>query len=109
MTPKHQMHSDGFFRRYENKLLILNNEFCTYLDIFIQPIQKEYTLNDKTHEFNSRHFDFPFQVFAASIKTMLTFEFGCCISFGAIMNPALTGNPYEPFNITSAQSSWLGK
>lgn len=54
-----------------------------------------------------------FQVLAATVKMMLTFEFGLCLSFSGIVIPALTGisnehNTEETIHITGTQASWLG-
>lgn len=50
---------------------------------------------------------------ATTVKMMLTFEFGLCISFSGIVIPALTGksnehNNGEKMHITENQASWLG-
>lgn len=50
---------------------------------------------------------------ATTVKMMLTFEFGLCISFSGIVIPALTGksnehNAGEFIKISETQASWLG-
>lgn len=54
------------------------------------------------------------QFLAATVKMMLTFQFGLASSFTGIINAALSGhsnehNQNETLRITGAESSWLGK
>lgn len=50
---------------------------------------------------------------ATTVKMMLTFEFGLCISFSGIVIPALRGdsnehNTDEPLTLTGQEASWIG-
>lgn len=54
-----------------------------------------------------------FQILATTVKMLLTFEFGLCISFNGIIIPALTGksnehNADENLTLTATEASWLG-
>lgn len=54
-----------------------------------------------------------FQFLAATVKMMLIFQFGLCISFMGIVNAALNGNPNahnrnETLKLGGAESSWIG-
>lgn len=54
-----------------------------------------------------------FQLLATTVKMLLTFEFGLCISYNGIIIPALTGksnehNADEKLRLTGTEASWLG-
>ena len=62
---------------------------------------------------NFRTFFIFFQFLAATVKMMLIFQFGLCISFMGIVNAALSGNSNEHnkneiLKMSPVQSSWVG-
>lgn len=62
---------------------------------------------------NAYCFHLNLKIVAATVKLMLTFQFGIASSFTGIINAALGGNSNEHnrneiLRLTGAQSSWLG-
>lgn len=54
-----------------------------------------------------------FQILATTVKMMLIFQFGLCMSFSGIVIAALRGvsnkhNHNETLTLTDTQASWIG-